>query len=159
LCRHALLLRYYILDVHAPNPALGLTCAARSRDPLADVSGAILHCDTAGLAAFQKADAFLTHQSQVLEVQDYTASTRFRANYRFHMGYSFFVHSAAQPKDHFPACRPLNSQHPILLGEEILTVDACVPSNAFSCRTPCCSRRLHGCSFIAKQQRRGQVGI
>ena len=79
-----------------------------SRDPLSDVWIAIHQRNAGCLAVSEKSDAVPTRQSHILEVENDAPIFAFRGDERFQFGNMFLVDSAAEHKDHFPVCRPVN---------------------------------------------------
>jgi hypothetical protein len=82
-----------------------------SGDPLAYVWWAILELDAARFTASKKTDNVLIYQRQVLQVHNYAATTRFRADHCFQLGYVFSTHSTTQLKDYLAIRYPCDPQH------------------------------------------------
>jgi hypothetical protein len=85
-----------------------------SVEPLTDVRRTIPELDTTLLTAPQKADDFLIHQSQVLQVQNNAGSARFGAEQRLQLAEVSSFHSTAQAKDHLSVRGSGDLQHPTL---------------------------------------------
>src|SRR5271168_4739814 len=90
------------LDVHRPRITLRASFVSLPRDPLANICCTVLQHHAVPFATLQEADGLASHQGHFFEIKDYPASLRFRANEGFQLGDLFFLHFAAQTKDHLP---------------------------------------------------------
>lgn len=86
-----------VLLASLPGPAK-LTAASLSCDPLTDVRRTVFDLHVR-FALSEKDDRLSVHQGEVLQVQHDSAAVRFCVEQLFQFGYTFRVHSAAQPKD------------------------------------------------------------